>query len=79
MQDIFIIAYLTLAYVGWFAKYRGSVDPRCCALVFKCKTKLCTHLGGARLYFTELACNDPVYLIFCANPCVVIKHQKGGD
>ena len=73
------LVYLTLAYDGGFAKYRGSVDPSCCALVFKCKTKLCTLLGGARLYFADLACNDLVYLISCANPCVVIKHQKGGD
>ena len=42
MQDICCITYLTLAYDGWFAKYRGSVDPSWCALVFKCKTKVCT-------------------------------------
>ena len=54
MQDICVIAYLFLAYDGWFAKYRGSVDPSCCALVFKCKFKMCTHLGGARLYFVNL-------------------------
>ena len=39
MQDICFIAYLTLAYDGWFAKYRGGVDPRCCVLVFKSQTK----------------------------------------
>ena len=72
-------AYLFLAYDGWFAEYRGSVDPSCCALVFKCKTKVCTLLGGARLYFVILACNNLNYPILCANPCVVIKHQKGGD
>ena len=43
------------------------------------KTKVCTPLGGARLYFVNHACNILVYSTLCANPCVVIKHQKGGD
>jgi hypothetical protein len=41
--------------------------------------KVCTLLGGARLYFVIIACNNLNYPILCANPCVVIKHQKGGD
>ena len=41
--------HLYLAMIGWFAKYRGSIDPSCCALVFKCKSKLCTLLWGALL------------------------------
>ena len=43
------------------------------------KQRMCTYLGGARLYFADLAWKDLIYLIYCANPCVVIKHQKGGD
>ena len=43
------------------------------------KFKLCTLLGGALLYFGNFCCNTSIWYINCANPCVVIKHQKGGD
>jgi hypothetical protein len=55
---------------------RGSYELKMCAFAFKGKIKLCIHLWGAQLHFMNYLWANHTYL---ANPCVVIKHHKGGD
>jgi hypothetical protein len=71
-----ICSILYLAYVVWFMGVRGSHELNMYAFAFKGKIKLCIHLGGPQLHFMNYFL---AYHIYLANPCVVIKHQKGGD
>jgi hypothetical protein len=76
MQMHFLIYPLLLHKCYWFMCVRGSYELKMCAFAFKGKNKLCIHLGGAQLHFMNYMWANHIYL---ANPCVVIKHQKGGD
>jgi hypothetical protein len=73
-QD-YLVVYIILATYCLLLIHRGSYDPRCCVLVFKCKINVCTHLGGAHIYIRTLLLCFSMYTSY-AIPCVVIKHQK---
>jgi hypothetical protein len=76
MQMHFLIYPLLLHIWCWFMSVRGSYEIKMCAFTFKCKIKLCIHLGGAQFHFMNFCELNYTYL---ANSCIVIKHQKGGD
>jgi hypothetical protein len=76
MQMHLLIYPLLLHKCCWFMCVRGSYELKMCAFAFKGKNKLCIHLGGAQHHFMNYLWANHIYL---ANPCVVIKHQKGGD
>ena len=62
----------------WLIKYRGSVDPSVYALVFKCKSKVCTYLGGAYLYFVNHHCHA-MLCIFIWQILVLSSNTKKGE